>query len=153
MDLTSQTSFVGQTQVLTGFDPTTDLLDLGPNSIHSQIPVDTPSGFMTVHLFSSSQSLPTEGVSPADLHPESFTPIADSHPQQILSAALSYADGSDLMRPNTVYVRSHQEGVQETVDLNPATDKVSFSTSRSPATGSSTSRWRRPRKAPASTAQ
>ena len=43
-----QTYTVGQTTVVTGFDPTRDVLDLGPNSIHNQIPIDTPDGFMSV---------------------------------------------------------------------------------------------------------
>ncbi|MEM1275289.1 MAG: cellulase family glycosylhydrolase [Pseudomonadota bacterium] len=121
-----QTYSVGQTQVVTGFDPTRDVLDLGPNSIHNQIPVDTPDGFMMLHMFNASQSLLLEGVSLADLHPESFAPILDSHLQQDMSAALAYADGSGLVRPNTVYIRSHQQGLEESVDFNPATDKISF---------------------------
>ncbi|MEM7056062.1 MAG: cellulase family glycosylhydrolase [Pseudomonadota bacterium] len=121
-----QTYFVGQTNVVTGFDPTRDVLDLGPNSIHNQIPIDTPDGFVMLHMFNSSLSMLVEGVSLADLHPESFAPILDSHLQQDISAALAYADGSGLVRANTVYVRSHEEGVEEIVDFNPATDKVSF---------------------------
>ncbi|MEL6265030.1 MAG: cellulose binding domain-containing protein, partial [Pseudomonadota bacterium] len=121
-----QTYFVGQTSVVTGFDPTRDVLDLGPNSIHNQIPVDTPDGLMFLHMFNASQSLLLEGVHLADLHPENFAPISDSHLQQDLSAALAYEDGTGLVRPNTVYVRSHEEGVEEIVDFNPATDKVSF---------------------------
>ena len=121
-----QTYSVGQTSVVTGFDPTRDVLDLGPNSIHNQIPVDTPQGFMMLHMFNSSQSLLLEGVSLSDLHPENFAPIADAHLQQDLSAILAYEDGSGLVRPNTVYIRSHEEGLVETVDFNPATDKISF---------------------------
>ncbi|MEM9061577.1 MAG: calcium-binding protein, partial [Pseudomonadota bacterium] len=121
-----QTYTVGTTSVVTGFDPTRDVLDLGPNSIHNQIPVDTPDGFMMLHMFNASQSLLVEGVNLADLHPENFAPISDSHLQQDLSAVLAYEDGSGLVRPNTVYVRSHQQGLVETVDFDPATDKVSF---------------------------
>ncbi|MCV0428998.1 MAG: cellulase family glycosylhydrolase [Roseibium sp.] len=120
------TYYVGQTSVVTGFDPTTDVLDLGSDSIHNQIPVDTPAGFMMLHMFDSSKSLLLEGVSLADLHPENFAPISDAHLQQDLSAVLAYENGTGLVRDNTVYIRSHEEGLVETVDFNPATDKISF---------------------------
>ena len=121
-----QTYYVGQTTVVTGFDPTRDVLDLGPNSIHNQIPIDTPDGFMMLHMFNSSLSLLVEGVSLADLHPENFAPISDAHLQQDLSAVLAYENGTGLVRPNTVYIRSHEQGLEEIVDFNPATDKISF---------------------------
>ena len=121
-----QTYYVGQTSVVTGFDPTRDVLDLGPNSIHNQIPIDTPDGFMMLHMFDSSLSLLVEGVSLADLHPENFAPISDAHLQQDLSAVLAYENGTGLVRPNTVYIRSHEQGLEEIVDFNPATDKISF---------------------------
>ncbi|MEM0989900.1 MAG: Calx-beta domain-containing protein [Pseudomonadota bacterium] len=121
-----QTYSVGQTATITGFDPTRDVLDLGPNSIHNQIPVDTPDGFKMLHMFNSGFSTLVQGVHLADLHPENFAPIADSHLQQDISAVLAYEDGSGLVRPNTIYVRSHQEGLEEIVDFNPATDKLSF---------------------------
>lgn len=121
-----QTYHVGQTSVVTGFDPTTDVLDLGPDSIHNQIPVETPEGFMMLHMFDSSKSLLLEGVNLADLHPENFAPIADAHLQQDLSAVLAYENGSGLVRPNTVYIRSHEQGLEEIVDFDPATDKISF---------------------------
>ncbi|MEM0942304.1 MAG: cellulase family glycosylhydrolase [Pseudomonadota bacterium] len=121
-----QTYVVGQTSVVTGFDPARDVLDLGPLSIHNQIPVDTADGFMMLHMFNAGLSTLVEGVWLADLHPENFAPIADAHLQQDLSAVLAYEDGSGFVRPNTVYIRSHEEGLVETVDFNPATDKVSF---------------------------
>ena len=121
-----QTYYVGQTTVVTGFDPTRDVLDLGPNSIHNQIPIDTPDGFMMLHMFNSSLSLLVEGVRLADLHPENFAPISDAHLQQDLSAVLAYENGTGLVRPNTVYIRSHEQGLEEIVDFNPATDKISF---------------------------
>ncbi|MEM6743452.1 MAG: Calx-beta domain-containing protein [Pseudomonadota bacterium] len=117
---------VGQIAVVTGFDPTRDVLDLGPPSIHNQIPVDTPDGFMMLHMFNPGFSTLVEGVWLADLHPENFAPIADGHLQQDMSAILAYEDGSGLVRPNTVYARSHEEGVVEVVDFDPATDKLSF---------------------------
>ncbi|MEO1688772.1 MAG: Calx-beta domain-containing protein, partial [Pseudomonadota bacterium] len=121
-----QTYVVGQIAEITGFDPTRDMLDLGPASIHNQIPVDTPDGFMMLHMFNPSDSTLVRGVRLADLHPENFAPIADSHLQQDMSAILAYEDGSGLTRPNTVYARSHEQGVVEVVDFDPATDTLSF---------------------------
>jgi len=121
-----QTFTVGQTSVISGFDPATDVLDLGPDSIHNQIPVDTPDGFMMLHMFDSTKSTLLEGIYLGDLHPENFAPIVDAHLQQDLSAILAYEDGTGLVRPNTVYVRSHEEGLVETVSFNPETDKISF---------------------------
>ncbi|MEL6919615.1 MAG: Calx-beta domain-containing protein, partial [Pseudomonadota bacterium] len=117
---------VGSVQAVSDFDPARDILDLGGSSIHNQIPVDTAEGFMMVNMFNSGQSLLVEGVWLEDLHPENFTPISDAHLQQDLSAILAYEDGSGFVRPNTIYVRSHQEGLVETVDFDPATDKISF---------------------------
>lgn len=121
-----QTYYVGQTSVVTDFDPATDVLDLGPDSIHNQIPVDTPDGFMLLHMFNASKSLLLQGVHLADLHAENFAPISDAHLQQDLSAVLAYENGTGLVRPNTIYIRSHEQGLVETVDFNPATDKISF---------------------------
>ncbi|MEO1191158.1 MAG: cellulose binding domain-containing protein [Pseudomonadota bacterium] len=120
------TYFVGQASLVTDFDPASDVLDLGPQSIHNQIPVDTADGLKLLHMFNPSQSLLLQGVNLADLGPENFAPIADAHLQQDLSAALAWEDGTGLVRPNTVYIRSHEEGLEEFVDFDPATDKISF---------------------------
>ncbi|MEQ8651394.1 MAG: hypothetical protein RIC87_02905, partial [Kiloniellales bacterium] len=82
--------YVGQTAVVEDFDPTTDVLDLGPDSIHNQIPVDTADGLKFLHMFDAGKSLLLEGVQLADLHPENFAPISDAHLQQDLSAALAW---------------------------------------------------------------
>ncbi len=121
-----QTFAVGQTNLVRDFEPTKDILDVGASSIHNQIPVDTPDGFMMMNMFNDNQSLLLQDVYLADLYPESFAPIGDSHLQQDLSAILAYEDGSGLVRANTVYPRSHQAGLVEIVDFNPATDKINF---------------------------
>ena len=121
-----KTYSVGEFQSVTGFDPRTDVLELGSTSIHGQIPVDTPEGFKILNMFDDSKSLLVKGVQLADLSPENFAPISDAHLQQDLSAALAYEDGSGFIRPNTVYARAHEAGLEEIVDFNPATDKVSF---------------------------
>ncbi|MEM9266958.1 MAG: cellulose binding domain-containing protein, partial [Cyanobacteria bacterium P01_F01_bin.13] len=66
------------------------------------------------------------GINLEDLRAENFNPISDAHLQQDLSAALAWENGTGYVRANTVYIRSHEEGLQEVVDFNPATDKISF---------------------------
>ena len=117
---------VGTDTVVTGFDPATDVLDLGTDSIHNQIPVETENGFMMVHMFRPELSILIQGVSLSELSAGNFAPIADAHLQQDLSAALAWANGSGLVRANTVYLRSHEEGVEEIVDFDPATDTISL---------------------------
>ncbi|MGD1882969.1 MAG: cellulase family glycosylhydrolase [Paracoccaceae bacterium] len=121
-----QTYAVGSTDVITGFDPSKDVLDLGTDSIHNQIGVDTAEGFAMLHMFDGSKSTLLEGVYLKDLSAGNFAPIADAHLQQDLSAALAYENGTGLVRGNTVYVRSHEAGLEEVVDFNPATDKISM---------------------------
>lgn len=121
-----QTFSVGSTEIVTGFDPSRDRLDLGTDSIHNQIGVDTAEGFAMLHMFDSSKSMLLEGVYLKDLTAANFTPIADAHLQQDLSAALAFENGTGLVRDNTIYVRSHEAGLQEIVDFNPATDKISM---------------------------
>ncbi|MEM9216538.1 MAG: cellulose binding domain-containing protein, partial [Cyanobacteria bacterium P01_F01_bin.150] len=116
----------GTTQRITNFDPSKDKVDIGTDSIHNQIPIDTPDGLVFQNMFNPSRSLTLVGVYLEDLSAENFNPIADAHLQQDLSAALAWENGTGYVRPNTVYIRSHEEGVQEAVDFNPATDKISF---------------------------
>ncbi|MEO1306722.1 MAG: hypothetical protein AAFV38_02005, partial [Pseudomonadota bacterium] len=117
---------ITQTRLITDFDPSTDRVDVGTDSIHNQIPVDTPDGLMFLHMFDSSKSLLLEGIHLADLSAGNFAPIADAHLQQDLSAALAWENGTGYVRDNTVYVRSHEQGLEEIVDFNPATDKISM---------------------------
>ncbi|MEL7163716.1 MAG: leucine-rich repeat domain-containing protein, partial [Bacteroidota bacterium] len=112
--------------VVTDFDPTKDQVDLGPQSIHTQIVFEGPTGLTFQNMFSQNSILLLEGIFLKDLKWFNFQPVGDAHLQQDLSAALAYENCTGLMRPNTVYVRSHQANLQETVDFNPATDKISF---------------------------
>lgn len=116
----------GTTQRITNFDPTKDKVDIGTDSIHNQIPIDSPEGLVVQNMFNPSRSLTLVGINLKDLRAENFNPIADAHLQQDLSAALAWENGTGNTRANTVYIRSHEEGLEETVDFNPATDKISF---------------------------
>ena len=116
----------GTTQRITNFDPATDKVDLGMDSIHNQIAIDTPEGITFQNYHHLEKSLTLVGVSLKDLKAENFTAIADAHLQQDLSAALAWENGTGYVRPNTVYIRSHEQNLQEEVDFDPAKDKISF---------------------------
>ena len=114
------------TLTVTDFDPSKDVIDLGPQSIHNQIVMDGPDGLMFQHMFNQNSTLILEGVFLKNLQWFNFLEISDAHLQQDLSAALAYENCTGLSRPNTVYIRSHEQNIVETVSFNPATDKISF---------------------------
>ena len=116
----------GTTQRITNFDPATDKVDLGMDSIHNQIAIDTPEGITFQNYHHLERSLTLVGVSLKDLKANNFTAISDAHLQQDLSAALAWENGTGYVRPNTVYIRSHEQGLQEEVDFDLAKDKISF---------------------------
>lgn len=112
-------------KVVTDFKIEEDRIDLGTQSIHNQIPIETEQGLKFDNLFNENYLL-IEDVFLHQLKPLSFVPIADAHLQQDLSAILAWEDGSALVRENTIYIRSHEQGREETVDFNPATDHINF---------------------------
>ncbi|MEM1124549.1 MAG: Ig-like domain-containing protein, partial [Bacteroidota bacterium] len=115
-----------ENQTITDFDPTKDKIDVGAQSVHTQIMIDSPDGLTFENMFNPNGKLILQGINLEDLAWFNFEPIADAHFQQDISAALAYENCTGLSRPNTVYVRSHEPNVVEEVDFDPATDKVSF---------------------------
>ena len=114
------------TLTVTDFDPARDKIDVGPESIHTQIMMDGPNGLVFENMFNQNAALIIEGIFLKDLKWFNFEPIQDAHLQQDLSATLAMENCTGLSRPNTVYIRSHQPNLVETVPFDPATDKVSF---------------------------
>jgi aryl-phospho-beta-D-glucosidase BglC (GH1 family) len=107
-----------------GFDPATDKLDLGANSVHAYIVVDTPEGVAFMDPWSGKQTL-IVGVSLGQLTVNSFTPVENDHLRQDLSGALAWEHGI-TRAPNTVYARSHEVGQIDRVAFDPDTDVVDF---------------------------
>ncbi|MCK0206706.1 cellulase family glycosylhydrolase [Starkeya koreensis] len=107
-----------------GFDPATDKLDLGDNSVHAFIVVDTPEGVAFMDPWSGKQTL-IVGVSLGQLTVDSFVPVANDHLRQDLSGALAWEHGI-VTAPHTVYARSHEVGQIDRVAFDPATDVVDF---------------------------
>lgn len=107
-----------------GFDPATDKLDLGANSVHAYIVVDTPEGVAFMDPWSGKQTL-LVGVSLGQLTVNSFTPVENDHLRQDLSGALAWEHGI-TRAPNTVYARSHEVGQIDRVAFDADTDVVDF---------------------------
>ncbi|MEM1124124.1 MAG: hypothetical protein AAGJ18_27050, partial [Bacteroidota bacterium] len=113
-------------RVVSNFDPTKDVIEVGGQSVHTQIMIEQSDGLLFRNMFNTQGSLFLEGIALKDLQWFNFAPIADAHFQQDISATLAYENCTGLSRPNTVYIRSHQENLVEDVDFNVATDKISF---------------------------
>ncbi|TDT88397.1 chitinase [Azorhizobium sp. AG788] len=107
-----------------GFDPAKDKLNLGDNSVHNFIVVDTPTGVGFMNPWSG-ETLIVQGVSLAQLTIDSFVPIVNDHLRQTLSGALAWEHGI-VPAPHTVYARSHELGQIDKVAFDPATDVVDF---------------------------
>lgn len=109
---------------IVGFDPARDKLNLGDNSVHNFIVVDTPAGVGFMNPWSG-ETLIVQGVSLAQLTIDSFVPILNDHLRQTLSGALAWEHGI-VQAPHTVYARSHELGQIDKVAFDPATDVVDF---------------------------
>ena len=67
------------------------------------------------------------GVAYSDLTTENFGVIVNEHLRQDIGGVLSWELGVGPRDANTVYVRSHEYGVQERIEnFDPATTKLSF---------------------------
>ncbi|MFG1477938.1 Calx-beta domain-containing protein [Xanthobacter sp. V4C-4] len=114
----------GKRRTISDFDPATDKLDLGDNSVHAFIVVDTAEGVAFMDPWSGREVL-IAGVSLGQLTVDSFTPVQNDHLRQDLSGALAWEHGI-VQAPHTVYARSHEVGQIDRVAFDPATDVVDF---------------------------
>ncbi|MFY8149015.1 MAG: glycoside hydrolase family 9 protein [Prochlorococcaceae cyanobacterium] len=112
-----------------GFDPSRDRLDFGEVSVHNLILGKTSTGEVAiVNPWASTPELQViRGVGFEDLSPAHFGIVGNEHLRQDIGAVLSWEKGVGERDADTVYVRSHEYGVQETVEgFDPATMKLSF---------------------------
>lgn len=114
----------GQRRAIVDFDPARDKLDLGENSVHAFIVVDTAEGVAFMDPWSGREVL-IAGVSLGQLTVDSFVPVQNAHLRQDLSGALAWEHGIEEA-PHTVYARSHEVGQIDRVAFDPATDVVDF---------------------------
>ncbi|NBS32980.1 MAG: hypothetical protein EBS83_09295 [Planctomycetia bacterium] len=93
---------------IVGFDPAVDRLDFGEISVHNLIVGKTVAGEVAIIN-------PWAGV------------VGNEHLRQDLGGVISWELGVGPREAGTVYVRSHEYGVQERVDnFDPAVNKLSF---------------------------
>ena len=123
---------------ITGFDPARDVLDFGDTSVHGLILGKLPDGTaILVNPWQSSDYQRILGVDGkpilwSELSVDNLGVVGNEHLRQDAGGALSWelwvGPGADW--PNeqrTVYIRSHEWGVQERVEgFNPETDKLNF---------------------------
>ena len=123
---------------LTGFDPARDRLDFGDTSVHGLILGKLPDGSaILVNPWQSSDYQRILGVDGepilwSQLSVDNLGVVGNEHLRQDAGGALSWelGVGPGAEWPNeqrTVYVRSHEWGVQERVEgFDPQTDKLNF---------------------------
>ena len=114
---------------ITNFDPTSDRLDFGEISVHGLILGELADGTAAIvnPWADPVQTQSLKGLAWRDLGLENFGVVGNEHLRQDIGAVLSWEQGFDARESGTVYVRSHQFGVQEVVDdFDPQTQKLSF---------------------------
>ena len=114
---------------IVGFNPSTDRLDFGDVSVHNLIVGKTESGEVAIvnPWAWSPEYQVVSGVAFSDLTAENFGVVVNEHLRQDIGGVLSWELGVGPRDANTVYVRSHEYGVQERIEnFDPATTKLSF---------------------------
>ena len=124
-------------QDITGFDPSSDQLDFGNISVHSLILGNDVNGMATiVYPWQPNSFQRIEGVRWSDLSPANFADVGNEHLRGDIGGVYSWENklgpafdaGGDVIAGDTVYIRSHEKNIGETVidDFDPITDKISF---------------------------
>ena len=114
---------------ITNFDLTADRLDFGEISVHGLILGTLLDGTAAIvnPWADSVQTQNLQGLKWADLSLDNFGIVENEHLRQDIGAVLSWEKNIGIRESNTVYVRSHQFGVQEVInDFDPQTQKLSF---------------------------
>ena len=112
---------------ITAFDPSTDRLDFGEISVHGLILGALPDGTAAIVNPWADQVQALQGLSWNDLSLDNLGVVGNEHLRQDIGAVLSWEQGIGSREPGTVYVRSHQFGVQEVIhDFDPQSQKLSF---------------------------
>ena len=114
---------------ITGFDPAVDRLDFGEISVHNLIVGKTEAGEVAIinpWAWTPEYQVLT-GIGFEDLTLENYGVVGNEHLRQDLGGVISWELGVGPREAGTVYVRSHEYGVQERVEnFDPAVNKLSF---------------------------
>lgn len=125
-------------QNIEGFNPSRgDKLDFGNISVHSLILGNDTDGTATiVYPWQPNSFQRIEGVKWSDLTPDNFADVGNEHLRGDIGGVYSWEnklgpafDGNgNLVDNNTVYIRSHEKNVGETVieGFDPINDKINF---------------------------
>ena len=124
-------------QDITGFDPSSDQLDFGNISVHSLILGNDVDGTATiVYPWQPNSFQRIEGVRWSDLSPANFADVGNEHLRGDIGGVYSWENklgpafdaGGNVIAGDTVYIRSHEKNIGETVvdGFDPITDKISF---------------------------
>ncbi len=112
---------------ITGFDPTSDRLDFGDISVHGLILGTLSDGTAAIVNPWADQVQAIQGLGWSDFSLDNFGIVGNEHLRQDIGAVLSWEQGIGARQSDTVYVRSHQFGVQEVInDFDPQTQKLNF---------------------------
>ena len=112
---------------ITEFDPTRDRLDFGEISVHGLILGSLSDGTAAIVNPWADQVQALQGLRWSDLSLDNLGVVGNEHLRQDIGAVLSWEQKIGAREPGTVYVRSHQFGVQEVInDFDPQTQKLSF---------------------------
>ena len=105
-----------------------DQLDFGDISVHGLILGQLADGTAIITSpWSTSNYIVLEGVRWSDLTEANFVPVGNEHLRQDIGAVLSWEQDLGSRNSSTVYLRSHEYGVQERVEnFDPQTQKLNF---------------------------
>lgn len=112
---------------IVGFDPTRDALDFGGTSVHGMIVTKSETGEIVIDSPWSPAAQIVQGITYQDVTIDNFGIVGNEHFRQDMGGVISWERGVGPREADTVYVRSHEYGVQETVDgFDPSTMKINF---------------------------
>lgn len=112
---------------IVGFDPAKDALDFGGTSVHGMIVTKSATGEIVIDSPWSDAAQIVQGITYQDVTLDNFGIVGNEHFRQDMGGVISWEQGVGPREDDTVYVRSHEYGVHETVDgFDPATMKISF---------------------------
>ena len=114
---------------IVNFNPDADRLDFGDISVHNLILGKLETGEIAIvnPWAWNPEYQVVKDRSFTDLSIHNYGVVANEHLRQDIGGVVSWEQGVGPRESDTVYVRSHEYGVQETItDFDPETNKLSF---------------------------
>lgn len=114
---------------IVGFNPAVDRLDFGEISVHNLIVGKTEAGEVAIinPWAWTPEYQVLSGIGFDDLSLENYGVVGNEHLRQDLGGVISWELGVGPREAGTVYVRSHEYGVEERIEnFDPTVNKLSF---------------------------